>query len=146
MSRTQGADILGPLFDEELADGSEGTASVEDVIDDEDVFPGDIEGGGVEDAGPLIGGCLAGITGDGHHIDLHPNGKVAHEVGKEDDGTGEEGHENEFPTIEIRSDLLGNFEDARLDRVAVDEDLLEVFLHGGSVAFLGAGVPWGKRR
>ena len=60
----------------------------------------------------------------------HADGEMADEIGDEDDRAGEQGHEEEFAVGVIGGDLVGHFVDARLDGLAIDEDVVNVFLHG----------------
>lgn len=125
-----GFDGGGRLGFEEAGDGVEGLAGVEDVIDEEDVFIGDVKGGGVEDAGAEIGGGGAAVRGDGEDVDFHAQGQVTDEVGEEDDRTGEQRHEQEFAIGGVvGGDLGGELCHASLDGLAVDEDLADVLVH-----------------
>ncbi len=124
-----GFDFVGTLFIEEGIHGAKGSAGVEDVVDDEDVFAGDVEGVGVKDAGALVGGGPARVAGDGNHVDSHADREVTDEVGDKNNGAGEERHESELAVGVVGGDLLGELIHASLNGVPVNKDVLDVVLH-----------------
>ena len=139
------ADAGGVAFlGEAFADGVEGAAAVEDVIDDEDVLAGEvgefdlIEG---DDAGALGAAVVAG-DGDGFHF----QGEVdaAEEIGEEDEAAVEDGDDGEVFAGVVVGDGLAHGIEAVVDVGFVEEDFFDVGLHGMWMGEVWQGVLDGR--
>ncbi len=111
-----------------LADGVEGAASIEDVVDDEDVAVADVREGDLakgDGAGAFSG---AMVTGDGEAIEAERELDPAQQVGGEDERTVEQGDDGKLLAGVIGGDLRGEAVEPAEDGLLVKEDALD----GGS--------------
>jgi hypothetical protein len=106
-------------------DSFEGLAGVEDVVDDEDVAATEIEPHFLgEDEFAGLG--FRAIAGDAKEIQFDWQGKVAEQIGEEEDRTVEEGDDDEFGAGGIALDLAREMANAGGDLGAGEQNAGDV--------------------
>jgi len=129
-----------------LLNQAEGTAGIEDVVNDDDVLTGDVDVQVFEEP-EFFGLCVwASVTGDGDKADFHANGELSNQVGQEDDRTGENGYQGYFPDAVFfigLGDLGGQFADSLGDLVLGIQDFVDISLHRDEIiaVFLVVVLP-----
>lgn len=100
----------------------EGSAGVEDVVEEEDVAP--LNGGEwIEGEGERAGfGGFASVAGGADEVEFMGNFDAADEIGEKDDTSLEDGDDDEIMAGVVAGDEAAEFIDAAMDRVGIKED------------------------
>src|SRR6266567_3129191 len=103
---------------------------VDDVLDQQDVPPGDLVVEVLEDPHHARRLRRGAVRGHGHEVELHRQLDVAGDVGHQDERALQHPHEDQVAAPVVLGDPLPQLPDLALDLVAGDEDLFDLVLVG----------------
>src|SRR5690606_21426994 len=99
---------------------------VDDVLDDDDVPPGEVEVEVLHDADHPGGAGGVAVGRDGHKVDLDRQRDAAGEVGHEHHGALQDPDQQRRPALVVPGDLGAELGDAGLEHVGVDHHLTQL--------------------
>ena len=124
-----------------VGDGGEGFPGVENVVDEQHVAVGDVEGEALEQLGLADGLGVVAIAGDADAIETDGVGNLAQQVGSEEDGAVNDGNYGDFLVAVGGGDLGTEFFDALFDVFFGDEHGFEIGVQG---EIFGLGHWWAR--